>query len=284
MTCKLKKGGSSLYQCTIISSQSLPLTNFHTGDIIKCNDTIVTAASPERLVPLSLFVKIPLAMYQQKMAILTPIDEVEAASRVIADSVHDKAKFGMLKDSLDSVNCYLRTILDINNSPSGNKVEINKNYVPTLFAVEKSGCLFGFYASDKIEPYVIITALAPEGGKIFKLTTAQLNHLIDAIAEFKRKFGISNEMYHYTPVSERQETDRFVNTGGADLKSKAHSTHFHLKLRIASAMYADTTSVLKLINFNRIKSELEPVRYNYNRESVDWATALAAMKVDCCDY
>ncbi len=55
-----------------------------------------------------------------------------------------------------------------------NMIEINKNYTPTLYAVQKASCLYGFYASDKLEPYVICTVIAMEGGKLTRLSMLQV--------------------------------------------------------------------------------------------------------------
>jgi len=75
-------------------------------------------------------------------------------------------------------------------------------------------------------------------GKLVRLSVAQLNDLEIALDEFKQKYGIANERYHYTPYDERAQTDAFVHGGGATMKCKAHSTDFHLKIRISSKMYA----------------------------------------------
>ena len=47
---------------------------------------------------------------------------------------------------------------------------------------------------------------------------------------------ISGETYHYTSYAERMATDAFVAGGGASRSSKAHSSDFHLKIRVSSAM------------------------------------------------
>ena len=139
--------------------------------------------------------------------------------------------------------------------------------------------MFGFFASDKLEPYVIVSAIGPRG-RLAYLTPPQLKALVESIGEFKTAFGVSDEKYHYTPLTERQETDRFVQAGGADRFSKAHSSHFHLKIRIATRMCEDAVMVLRLMDFARLRSELEPVRYNYSRESMTWEEVLALMKKD----
>ena len=139
--------------------------------------------------------------------------------------------------------------------------------------------LYGFFASDKLEPYVIVSVIGPRGRLPF-LSCAQLDLLVVAIQEFKEAYGISDESYHYTPAKERLETDLFVREGGADRHMKAHSSHFHLKMRIATGMYLDAVKVLGLVDFAYLRKELEPVRYNYSRESVSFEVVVEMMKKD----
>ena len=108
-------------------------------------------------------------------------------------------------------------------------------------------------------------------GKLVRLSAAQLNDLESALDEFKKKYGIANEQYHYTPYAERAQTDAFVQGGGATMKSKAHSTDFHLKIRISSKMYTDRFPIFTSFDFGKIRREVEPVMYNFSRETVPWA-------------
>lgn len=55
--------------------------------------------------------------------------------------------------------------------------------------------------------------LDPQKGKLVRLRPHHVAHLTRAIAAFKRKFGIANEAYHYTPYAERMQTDAFVGRG-----------------------------------------------------------------------
>ena len=141
--------------------------------------------------------------------------------------------------------------------------------------------MYGFFASDKLEPYVIVSAISAGGGRLSRLTHAQLDALLAAIGEFKSMYGISDEKYHYTSLGERQETDRFVGAGGADKHSKAHSSHFHVKIRVATRMYEDAVGVLRLVDFGRLRTELEPVAYNYSREAMGRDAAERMMREDC---
>jgi hypothetical protein len=69
------------------------------------------------------------------------------------------------------------------------------------------------------------------------LSQNQVEDLKLAIHAFKERYGIKDERYHYTPLGEREETERFFKGGGTASHNKAHSAHFHLKMRIATAMY-----------------------------------------------
>ena len=140
-----------------------------------------------------------------------------------------------------------------------------------------------FFLSDKIEPYVIITAVDPSSGRLGTLTQQQIDHLSQSVANFKVRFGISGESYHYTGLSERQETDQFVASGGASRATKSHSSHFHLKMRIATEMYKSKLPVMTLFDLNALRTNLEPVRYNFSRECMSWDDTLATLLKDAAD-
>ena len=102
------------------------------------------------------------------------------------------------------------------------------------------------------------------------LTKPQIGQLEAALEQFKQRYGISHEGYHYTSYAERIETDQFVAGGGASRSSKAHSTDFHLKVRIGSQMYAAKLPIFGTFDFGRIKTLVEPVVYNCSRDTVPW--------------
>ena len=145
---------------------------------------------------------------------------------------------------------------------------VGRDYVSTIFAVEFSDVVYAFFASDKIEPYVILCAISSQQGRLHvgysflrvtlylstgsshdyvlrpqRLTLAQVANLVTAVAAFRAKFVLVDELYHYTSLSERAQTDRFVASGGASGRAKAHSSHFHLKIRIPTQMLVCPNSV-----------------------------------------
>jgi hypothetical protein len=67
-----------------------------------------------------------------------------------------------------------------------------------------------------------------------------------------------------------QATDAFVKGGGASMKSKAHSTDFHLKIRIPTLMYSTKFAIFGTFDFEAIKRQVEPVQYNCSRECLGW--------------
>ena len=97
------------------------------------------------------------------------------------------------------------------------------------------------------------------------------------------RFGIKNETYHYTGLGERDNTESFVSRGGggAGQGNKAHSSHFHLKMRIATAMLVQRLPIHGLLDVDKLRRDAEPVRYNYTRESGPWADVKAQMQADC---
>jgi hypothetical protein len=98
------------------------------------------------------------------------------------------------------------------------------------------GVFYCFFLSDKLEPFVIVTAVDPAAGKLHRLTHAQVDDLQAALRAYKDRYGVSDESYHYTALAERDDTEAFSRAGGAAAANKAHSAHFHLKMRIATSM------------------------------------------------
>lgn len=149
-----------------------------------------------------------------------------------------------------------------------------------LFHHQQQGVFFCFFLSDKLEPFIIVTALHPTHGKLGRLTAAHVEGLRVALHAFKERHGIHDETYHYTPLTEREQTEAFHRGGGAAAHNKAHSAHFHLKMRVATAMYRLRFPVLGLFDFDRLRAACEPVRYNYARETVPLARVMAAIEAD----
>ena len=150
-------------------------------------------------------------------------------------------------------------------------VTVKREYVTLCHKEVFDDVRYCFFVSDKLEPFVIITAVHPLHGRLMRLTRQQAEHLAHAIDLFKRRFGIGNETYHYTPLQERRETDDFVHGGGATVHTKSHSSHFHLKVRIATEMYIARLPVCTLFDLAALKRDVEPVRYNYSRECKPWS-------------
>ena len=94
------------------------------------------------------------------------------------------------------------------------------------------------------------------------------------------KFQIANESYHYTGLGERNSTDAFTASSGTSRANKAHSSHFHLKMRVATAMVTHFLPIFELVKMGELKSTVEPVKYNYSRDTVSWEECLANMQRD----
>lgn len=142
------------------------------------------------------------------------------------------------------------------------------------------GTLYLFLLSDKLEPFIIITVVHPERGKLQRLTLAQVRELQEALDGFKAKYRISGESYHYTSLGERQSTDAHAAAGGVALASKSHSGHFHLKMRIATQMYKECFPVLQILDFDRLRRQAEPVAYAYTRTTSSLADTISAIEAD----
>lgn len=59
--------------------------------------------------------------------------------------------------------------------------------------------------------------------------------------------------FHYTSYAERMETEHFVKGGGASQKSKAHSAHFHLKIRITKKVYITRMPIFSALKYDEIE-------------------------------
>jgi len=83
-----------------------------------------------------------------------------------------------------------------------------------------------FMASEQLEPLMIVVVLHKDTGKLVNLGLEQVKYLnLTAIDQFKAKYGLSAESYAYTTFQHRNAL-------------KQHSRHFHLKIRIPTAMYS----------------------------------------------
>lgn len=190
-------------------------------------------------------------------------------------------------ERLYSIEPILKHILEIKivSNPRRNfiNVIIKKEYLPLIYYERLDDVYFCFFVSDKLEPYVIITALHKEKGRLINLNKKLLDGLEKSITNFKKKFGISNEGYHYTSLSERNETEINVSKGNISFQNKSHSKHWHLKMRIATGMYIQKLPILNLFDFSSAKEKIEPVQYNYSRETVTWESVLKVLESEIND-
>jgi len=76
---------------------------------------------------------------------------------------------------------------------------------------------------------------------------------------------------------------QFVRQGGASQQTKAHSAHFHLKIRVASQMVLDRMPAMQLINLPALRAAVEPVRYNFSRETKPWEEVFALILSEASD-
>lgn len=190
-------------------------------------------------------------------------------------------------ERLYSIEPILKHILEIKivSNPRRNFINVilKKEYLPLIFYERLDDVYFCFFVSDKLEPYVIITALHVEKGRLINLNRKLMDGLKNAIYNFKRKFGISNEGYHYTSLKERNETESSVSKGDISFQNKSHSRHWHLKMRIATGMYTQKLPILNLFDFNSAKEKIEPVKYNYSRETMTWESILEILESEIED-
>ena len=188
------------------------------------------------------------------------------------------------RDRLSEVDPMLAQVAEItivrNQRKNFLNIRIRKDYISMLFSTQKEGVHYCFFLPDKLEPFVTITAVHPTDGKLQRLDTAQAECLNSAIQEFKAKFGIHSESYHYTSLTERQETDQYARGGGVGASMKAHSSHFHLKMRVATGMCKERMPVLRMFDLDKARQMLEPVRYTYSRETISYEDVMKLIRRD----
>ena len=119
-------------------------------------------------------------------------------------------------------------------------------------------------------------------GRINQLTHSQVVDLETSIKNFRTKLGLEegSETYHYTSLGERKETDDFVKSGVPMRGTKAHSSHFHLKMRVPVQFLHDKMPVYGLLNLAHMQEAVEPVKYNFTRETHPWAEVREQIMAD----
>ena len=120
--------------------------------------------------------------------------------------------------------------------------------------------MFCFMASEQLEPIVIVVVLKKGEGKIINLGMQDMDVLNVAIQQFKCKYGLQNESYAYTCYGERARLQQ-------------HSRHFHLKIRIPTAMYLQIFPMMSTIGRTRAQIQdmipgMEPLNYKFNKQEV----------------
>lgn len=178
----------------------------------------------------------------------------------------------------------LRVILEVKIAKNQRRnfinVRVRNDFVTLCYHEVLNGMFYCYTMSDKLEPFVIVTVVDPLLGKLEKLSRQQLADLEMSLERFRRKFGVQNEKYHYTPLKERRETDKFVASGGTSSANKAHSSHWHLKIRVATAMCCHLLPIMNTFNLRLLSQTADPVIYNYSRECVGWESVRTAMEAE----
>ena len=105
---------------------------------------------------------------------------------------------------------------------------------------------------------MIVVVLHKDTGKLVNLGLEQIEYLKVAIDQFKTKYGLSEESYAYTTFEHRNAL-------------KQHSRHFHLKIRIPTAMYLKYFPMLQTLGTTRdaireLHNNLEPLGYKFSKQ------------------
>ena len=154
---------------------------------------------------------------------------------------------------------------------------VKQEYQDMVFLKSAHGMHCCFFMSNKFEPFVIVILLSEQlGRRMVYLDKAAMGLLEGAVAEFKERYQIQNEGYYYT-----QTNVRHAEAQGFNSQNRSHGHDFHMKIRISSHMLIDKMPIYKVVNLNRIRSELEVLRYQFeNRQLDDWNTVKFKIKED----
>mmetsp|Transcript_66535 Transcript_66535/g.178045 ORF Transcript_66535/g.178045 Transcript_66535/m.178045 type:complete len:231 (+) Transcript_66535:1-693(+) len=221
-------------------------------------------------------------MYRDKLRVLEylySLDQVRTltshAKGVGEDDGAGDPASAQSRDKMAGTDRFVKNLLE-RRGP----VKLKANFLTTVFAQRVAGTVFEFHLSDKFEPYAIIIAFDPDSDNLLvQLSTRQLDGLDKARRDFMQRYKLPDMGYHYTPLQERLETDRFVAENSVARSSKAHSTVFHLKMRVPDAFYRSHLPALQAARAAEL-SGLDPVVYNYSRPVATWDETEAALRRD----
>jgi diadenosine tetraphosphate (Ap4A) HIT family hydrolase len=141
--------------------------------------------------------------------------------------------------------------------------------------------LFCFMASEQLQPIVVLVVVHAKHGRLELLKPEHMPMLETAIQQFKTRFGLQNESYAYTCLTDRRAA------------SSVHSKHFHLKIRIPTEMYLRVFPAVQTIGSNHaclrkvlepLKQLWEPLAYGFQtQELMPWTIARLLMLADVDD-
>jgi hypothetical protein len=152
------------------------------------------------------------------------------------------------------------TTYDLQGQPIANHINMRcrPEFTTLLHHEYAPNIMICFMASEQLEPLMIVIVLHKDTGKLINLGLEQIEYLKTAIDQFKTKYGLSGESYAYTTFQHRNAL-------------KQHSRHFHLKIRIPTAMYLKYFPMLQTLGTTRdaiqkLQNDLEPLAYKFTRQ------------------
>lgn len=130
--------------------------------------------------------------------------ELEKTTTDLSEAEKAEIKEQALK-RMDEIDPMLRHTMDVkvvrNQRRNFINIRVRPDYATLLFQHKGGyGVRYCFFISDKLEPYIIITAVSPVEGKLQRLAKSQVEELEEGVKRFKEQYGISGESYHYTKV------------------------------------------------------------------------------------
>ena len=167
------------------------------------------------------------------------------------------------------------TTYDLEGNPTANHINMRcrPEFTTMLHHEYAPKIMICFMASEQLEPLMIVVVLHEDTGKLANLGLEQIQYLKVAIDQFKARYGLSEESYAYTTFEHRNAL-------------KQHSRHFHLKIRIPTAMYLKYFPMLQTLGANRdaireLQNDLEPLGYKFTKQpTCTWEQVKELMLAD----
>ena len=141
---------------------------------------------------------------------------------------------------------------------------VRRQYLQAVFTHAAGGLLFVFVPSEKLEPALVVVAVAG-GGRVAALDARGVHGLRAALAAFERRFAARLGLFLYNPRAVR------VAAPGT------HSAHFHCKAVLSWELYVRLFPIAAPVLGRVLAADPEYLRHFFARERLAWPALAAAL-------